>query len=86
MNHLATPGFWYWYRQLPEHVRDVADKNFDLLRNNLHHPSLRFKKIGELWTVRVGRGFRALAHSREEGMVWFWIGDHAAYERMLQQE
>ena len=86
MNHFATPGFWYWYRQLPEAVQTTADKNFELLRNDPHHPSLRFKKIGELWSARVGRGYRALARSRDEGMVWFWIGDHYGYDRWLKQQ
>jgi hypothetical protein len=86
MNHFATPGFWYWYRQLPESIRELADKNFELLKNDPQHPSLRFKKIGELWSARVGRGFRALARSRDEGMVWFWIGDHAGYERLISQQ
>jgi hypothetical protein len=46
VNHFATPGFWYRYRQLPEKVRELADKNFALLRQDPHHPSLRLKKIG----------------------------------------
>ena len=68
MTHFATPEFWFWYRQLPESVRDVADKNFGLLKENPHHPSLRFKKIGEFWSARVGRGYRALARPRDEGL------------------
>jgi hypothetical protein len=32
MNHFATPDFWHCYRNLPEEVRELADKNFALLR------------------------------------------------------
>ena len=32
MSHFATPDFWYCYRNLPEQVRALADKNFALLR------------------------------------------------------
>ena len=85
MNHFATPDFWYCYRQLPEDVRELADKNFELLKNNPHHGSLRLKKVGEFWSARVGRGFRALARSREEGFVWFWIGNHSEYEQLLKK-
>jgi hypothetical protein len=41
MNHFATPDFWHHYRHLPDPIRALADKNFALLRENRHHPSLR---------------------------------------------
>jgi hypothetical protein len=47
MNHFATPDFWHCYRHLPKEVRDLADKNFVLLRQDPHHPSLRLKKVGQ---------------------------------------
>lgn len=84
MNHFATPGFWFHYRQLPDDVRELADKCFALLRNDLRHPSLRFKKVGELWSARVGLRYRALARERPEGMVWFWIGSHSDYDQMIR--
>jgi hypothetical protein len=31
-----------------------------------------------LWSVRVGRRFRALAKDRPEALVWFWIGPHGS--------
>ena len=54
MNHFATPEFWFHYRQLPVEVRQLADKNFALLQQNPHHPSLRLKKVGIYWSARVG--------------------------------
>jgi hypothetical protein len=84
MNHFATSDFWYCYRQLPAEIQDLADKNFALLRQNPHHPSLRIKKIESLWSVCVGLRYRALARDRAEGLVRFWIGPHAEYERLLK--
>lgn len=55
MKHVTTPQFWELYRHLPLEVRELADKNFALLKANPQHPSLHFKKIGRLWSVRVGR-------------------------------
>jgi hypothetical protein len=40
MNHFTTPDFWFHYRRLPENARELADKNFALLRQDPHHPSL----------------------------------------------
>lgn len=83
MNHFATPDFWYRYRHLPETIRELADKNFQLLRQDPRHPSLRFKKVGDFWSVRVGLRYRALARERAEGLVWFWIGHHSEYDQLL---
>lgn len=83
MNHLASPKFWYYYRQLPDEIRDLADKSFAILRTNPHHPSLRFKRVGKYWSVRVGLHFRALANEEETGLVWFWIGNHDDYEQRI---
>lgn len=38
----------------------TADKNFALLKDNPRHPSLHFKKVGTLWSARVGEQYRAL--------------------------
>jgi hypothetical protein len=84
MKHFATPEFWFYYRQLPANVRGLADKNFALLRQDSHHPSLRLKKIGAFWSARVGLRYRALARERSEGLVWFWIGHHHDYDQFLK--
>ncbi len=86
MNHFALPRFWYLYRQLPTEIRDLADKCFELLRGDPAHPSLHFKKVGskgQLWSARVGAHYRALARPGSDGIVWFWIGTHAEYDRLL---
>jgi hypothetical protein len=85
MNHLATPDSWYCYRRLPEQLRELADKNFALLRQDPQHPSLRLKKVGAFWSARVGLHYRALARDRAEGLVWFWIGHHSVYDQFLQR-
>ena len=84
MNHYATPDFWYHYRQLPPEVQRTADKNYQLLADDPYHPSLHFKKIGNLWSVRVGRGYRALATEQDGEYLWFWIGTHADYDRLIK--
>ena len=83
MTHFTTPSFWDAYRELPEEVQQLADKNFALLKENPRHPSLRLKKVGAFWSARIGRKYRALARDRTEGLVWFWIGPHEAYDRLI---
>ncbi len=80
LRHFANADFWSLYHRLPDDLRTIADKYFALLKSDPTHPSLHLKKIGELWSVRVGLHFRALgvdASGKEEGIPWFWIGPHA---------
>jgi len=82
--HFASPSFWSSYESLPSTVQKVADKNYELLKLNPKHPSLHFKKIGRYWSVRVGIHFRALAVEIDDGLLWFWIGSHAEYDRLIK--
>ncbi len=83
MNHFADPDFWFYYRQLPEDIRALADKNFALLKDNPRHSSVRLKKVGILYSARVGLHYRALAREYPDGLQWFWIGHHASYDQLL---
>ena len=83
MRHFASQRFWAMYQALPPDVRDLADKNFSLLKADLRHPSLHFKKIGELWSARVGDHYRALGTDVEGGICWMWIGTHAEYDKLV---
>lgn len=83
MNHHASPQFWACYRSLPDAVRVLADKSFALLRSDSRHPSLHLKKIDRFWSVRVGLYHRALGIDADDGIVWFWIGSHADYDRLI---
>ena len=85
MKHVATASFWRAYEGLPRDVRQLADKSYALLKANPRHPSLQFKKIEELWSVRVSAGYRALALEHEDGFAWIWIGRHDEYERLLKK-
>ena len=83
MRHFTTPEFWRHYEQLPESIRQLADKDFKLLKENPRHPSWRLKKAGKFWTARIGIHYRAVAKERAEGLNWFWIGHHSEYDKLL---
>jgi len=84
MNHRASPRFWLCYHGLPEEVQQAADRAYQLLCADARHPSLHFKKIGAIWTVRVGLHHRAVAVEDSADMIWVWIGSHAEYDRLVR--
>jgi hypothetical protein len=68
---------------LPPPIQRLADAQFALLKSDTRHPSLHFKKVGPVWSARVGLRYRALAVEADGGFVWFWIGSHADYDRLI---
>jgi len=83
LRHFASPNFWSCYQQLPIAIRQNADKNFALLKNDPQHPSLRLKKVGRYWSARVGLSYRVLGAEVDGGILWFWIGNHADYDKII---
>lgn len=83
MKHRANRRFWQHYDRLPKSVQRIADAQFELLKQNSQHPSLHFKKVGRYWSTRVDIDYRAVAIQDGDDIVWFWIGPHREYEKLL---
>ena len=73
--HKTTPRFWECYQRLPLTVQKLADKQFERLKEDPTHPSLRLERLEgyDYWSVTVTRGYRAVASKDEEGFVWLLI-------------
>jgi hypothetical protein len=83
--HRTADRFWRCFGQLPEPVQGISRRKFELLKANPSHPSLHFKKVGKLWSVRASVHHRALAVQDGEDFIWVWIGTHDEYERIIKE-
>jgi mRNA-degrading endonuclease RelE of RelBE toxin-antitoxin system len=83
LKHFTVPSFWHNYNKLPKEIQQLADKNYQLLNENPFHPSLHLKKIKNYWSVRIGLRYRALGLENGNNVIWFWIGDHEGYDKLL---
>jgi len=73
---------------LPEEVQLQAAKAYRQFKVDPWHSSLRFKQVHPsqpIYSVRITIGNRAVGRRDEKGMLWFWIGSHADYERLLNR-
>lgn len=84
MKSSTTPSFWRAYRTLTPEMQAEARKAYQLWKANPRHPSLRFERKGDFWSVRITRGWRALAREHEGTFYWFWIGSHDDYQRLIK--
>ena len=88
MNSQFTEDFVASFRRLPRRIQDLARKNYRLWKRDPAHPSLDFKQVSRrspIFSVRVGIGWRAVGVKKEDAMIWFWIGSHAEYDKLLRQ-
>jgi hypothetical protein len=84
LKHYAAPYFWTCFEVLPDPVKELARKNYELLKENPHHPSLHLKQVKIYRSVRIGLHYRALGVDIEDGILWFWIGTHTEYDKLLR--
>ena len=78
-------NFWKCYKLLPKEIQDLADKKFALFRSDPFHSSLGFAQKGAVWTVDVGLHYRAIAWREGNSLVWFWIGSHEDYNKLMNR-
>lgn len=89
MNSELSHDFIEQFRSVPARIKRTARKNYKLWKDNPLHPSLEFKRVKgtkQTYSVRVGIGWRALGAMKEdqETIVWFWIGPHSEYDKLIK--
>lgn len=83
MNSKAVQSFWLAYAKLPKHVQDAANRQYNLWLENPQHPPLHFKKVGKFWSARITGFYRAVGLRTKDSIIWFFIGTHAEYDKLL---
>jgi len=74
-----TKPFEKDYRALPQLIKNQADKQFGLLLEDPHHPSLRIKKIKghpTIWEGRITKSYRFTFQISGETYLLRRIGTH----------
>ena len=88
MRSYTRQSFWDAYRLLPVHVKRQARSAYRFFEANPNHPSLDFKRVSRrrpVYSARVSGSYRAVGVMSEGAIVWFWIGHHDEYDRLLRR-
>jgi hypothetical protein len=84
-----TRKFHDLYNTLSPAVQHQADKAYAQFEKDPDHAGLNFKPVGgdPVWySARIGINYRAACVRGDDGSyVWFWIGTHAEYDKLLRQ-
>jgi len=82
-----TSKFRKAFRNLPQEEQKLARRAYRLFIKNPRHPSLQFKPINSarsIYSVRISLNYRALGSRDGDEIIWFWIGSHAEYDKILR--
>ena len=88
MKSNLTEDFLDHFEKLPEEIKMQARNKYRLWKRNPYHPGLNFKRIHSIqpvYSIRIGRGWRALGLMLDDTVTWFWIGSHADYDRLVSK-
>ena len=87
MTSRIRKSFWRNYAALPRPIQVRAKAAYRQFLLDPTHPGLQFKQVHPtlpVWSVRITASYRAVGiRTSPERIVWFFIGTHAEYDRLL---
>jgi hypothetical protein len=84
----TTPRFRELLAALPEHIQRQARVAHARFVEDPDHPGLNFKRVHStipMYSVRIGRNYRAIGLWEGDEIRWVWIGSHADYDKFLRE-
>ena len=87
MKSRTTAEFRKLFANLPEQAQAQTRTAYRQFKQDSSYPSLRFKKIHPelpIYSARISRNYRAVGQLDGDTVIWFWVGSHAEYNRLLE--
>lgn len=73
---------------LPDKIKKRTRQAYSQWQTDPYHPSLAFKQVHStkpIFSVRIGLSYRALGIKEGDTLIWFWIGSHENYNKLIDQ-
>lgn len=87
MTSRTRASFWRDYAKLLKAIQTRAKAAYRQFILDSTHPGLQFKPVHPalpVWSVRITASYRAVGvRTKPDTIVWFFIGTHANYDRLL---
>ena len=86
MRNKRSKQFNRLFDQLPVRVQRQAEATYQLFKRDPYHPSLHFKRVNSqdpVYSVRIGKHYRALGLWEGDMITWYWIGSHEDYNKVI---
>jgi hypothetical protein len=87
MKSHTTKSFRDSLAALPKNIRARARAAYRRFRKDPTHTGLQFKKVHRkrpVYSARINDDYRVVGLFDGDDIVWFWIGKHEEYDRLLK--
>ena len=87
MKSHTTESFREALAKLPESIRKRAQEAYRKFRTDPYQRGLHFKRVHTVrpvYSARVTDDYRVLGVLDGDEIVWYWIGKHEEYQRLLK--
>lgn len=84
----TTEKFRALFATLPGNIKAQAKQAYQQFKNDPYHPSLQFKRVHSsrpIYSVRVNIDYRAVGILNDNEIIWFWIGSHNTYDKLIKK-
>jgi len=84
----TTERFRKLYENLPEQIREQARQAYSQFKSDPYYSGLRFKRVHSsrpIYSVRITKDYRAVGVQQNNEIIWFWIGSHSDYDKLMNQ-
>jgi len=74
------------FGRLPTHIQRQTREAYRFFRNDPLHPSLHFKQVHATkpyYSARINIDYRVVGVRNGDEIVWFWIGSHTDYIKLI---
>jgi mRNA-degrading endonuclease RelE of RelBE toxin-antitoxin system len=85
----TTEGFRKLLEHLPQEIQRQAKDAYSKFQEDPYHPSLHFKRVHStrpIYSARISRDYRSIGILKENEIIWYWIGSHSEYDKLLKQQ
>lgn len=82
----TTERFRKAFTKLPKPIQQQTKEAYKQFKQDPYYPSLRFKRVHStkpIYSVRINVEYRAVGIQHENEILWFWIGSHDDYSKLL---
>lgn len=88
MKSRTTLAFRKAFAGLSEQVQEQAREAYRQFKRDPAYPSLLFKKVHPelpVYSARINKDYRAVGQLDGDTVIWFWVGSHGEYDKLLTQ-